>query len=171
MLVGMLYERNHSLDIKAYGGVATPAPQLTTMFLITTLASVGLPMLCNFVGEFLVLQGSAQANFAWTVGASLGVILSSVYMLWMVQRVFYGRASEELTHHMHDLTSREWAAVLPMIALMIWGGVYSQTFLPAISAQNKQILEMSKSKHSPDWNVDHKPVAKSTEGGSAQHAH
>jgi NADH-quinone oxidoreductase subunit M len=158
MLVGMLYERQHSLEIKDFGGVATPAPQLTTMFVITTLASVGLPMLCNFVGEFLVLQGTALVNVAWTAGASLGVIFSAVYMLWMVQRVFYGRASDSVTHHVHDLTTREWIAIIPMIALMVWGGVYSQTFLPAISAQNSKILEMSKDTRKPDWNTDHKPA-------------
>jgi NADH-quinone oxidoreductase subunit M len=182
MLVGMLYERKHSLDIKAYGGVATPAPNLTVMFVITMLASVGLPMLCNFVGEFLVLQGTALVNFSWTAGASIGVILSAVYMLWMVQRVFYGRVPGAAvasghghghddhghghngyhsvdSHGMHDLTSREWIAIVPMVALMIWGGVYSQSFLPAISAQNTKILEMSKDTRKPDWNTDHKPAA------------
>ena len=67
MLVGYLYERRHSLEIADYGGVATPAPWLSTVFLITTLASIGLPTLNNFVGEFLVLQGAAQANFRWAV--------------------------------------------------------------------------------------------------------
>ena len=72
--------------------MATAAPWLSTAFLITTLASIGLPMLNNFVGEFLVLQGAALANFTWAVFASLGVILSACYMLWMYQRVFYGEA-------------------------------------------------------------------------------
>ena len=169
MLVGMLYERQHSLDIKSYGGVATPAPNLTIVFVITMLASVGLPMLCNFVGEFLVLQGSSMVNFAWTAGASIGVILSAVYMLWMVQRVFYGRASESVTHHMYDLSSLEWLAIIPMIALMVWGGVYSQSFLPAISAQNTKILEMSKDTRKPEWNTDHKPVAAASKEGEVKH--
>src|SRR5208283_2244741 len=77
VLVGYLYERRHSLMIADYGGVATPAPWLSTAFMITMLASIGLPTLNNFVGEFLVLQGSAQANFRWTVCASIGVILSA----------------------------------------------------------------------------------------------
>jgi NADH-quinone oxidoreductase subunit M len=94
VLVGYLYERRHSLAIADFGGVATVAPWLSTVFLITTLASVGLPVLNNFVGEFLVLQGAAQAYFRWTVFASLGVILSACYMLWLYQRVFYGEASE-----------------------------------------------------------------------------
>lgn len=140
ILVGYLYERRHSLEIAAYGGVATPAPNLAIVFLITTLASIGLPVLNNFVGEYLVLQGAAKANFLWAVFAALGVILSACYMLWLYQRTFYGRASESLSHHMPDLTAREWAAILPLLALMFWMGIYPQTFLPAISTQNTAIL-------------------------------
>ena len=103
ILVGFLYERRHSLEISAYGGVATPAPNLSIIFLITTLASIGLPTLNNFVGEYLVLQGTAIANFGWAVFAALGVILSACYMLWLYQRTFFGRASESLSHHMPDL--------------------------------------------------------------------
>jgi NADH-quinone oxidoreductase subunit M len=143
MLVGYMYERRHSLEIAAYGGVATPAPQLATIFLITTLASIGLPMLNNFVGEFLVLQGAALTNFSWAVGAGLGVILSACYMLWLYQRSFYGRASETLSHHMPDLSGREWAAILPLVVLMIWMGVFPQTFLPAINVQNAEILRQT----------------------------
>jgi NADH-quinone oxidoreductase subunit M len=141
MLVGYLYERRHSLEIAAYGGVATPAPQLSTVFLITTLASIGLPLLNNFVGEYLVLQGVALTNFMWTVFAALGVILSACYMLWLYQRTFYGRATESLSHHMPDLSGREWAAILPLLVLMVWMGTFPQTFLPSISVQNASILD------------------------------
>jgi NADH-quinone oxidoreductase subunit M len=141
MLVGYLYERRHSLEIAAYGGVATPAPNLSAVFLITTLASIGLPTLNNFVGEYLVLQGTAQANFTWTVFAALGVILSACYMLWLYQRAFYGKASAPVSEHMYDLTPREWAAMLPLLALMVWMGTFTQSFMPAISAQNARILE------------------------------
>src|SRR5262249_7655348 len=98
-LVGLLYERRHSLAIEDYVGVAPAAPWLATTFLITTLASIGLPLLNNFVGEFLVLQGAAMANFTWAIYASIGVILSACYMLWMYQRVCYGEASEKVRHH------------------------------------------------------------------------
>ena len=144
MLVGMLYERRHSLEIESYGGAATPAPWLATVFLVTTLASIGLPALNNFVGEFLVLQGAAVANFTWAACAAIGVILSAVYMLWLYQRTFFGRASDDLTHHMFDLKGREWVALLPMLAMMVWMGCFSQSFLPPISAQNVKILEQSK---------------------------
>jgi NADH-quinone oxidoreductase subunit M len=145
MLVGFLYERRHSLEISAYGGVATPAPNLAIVFLITTLASIGLPMLNNFIGEYLVLQGTAQANYTWAVFASLGVIFSACYMLWLYQRTFYGRASPGVTQHMYDLSGREWAAAIPLLILMVWMGTYTQTFMPPITAQNARILEQVKS--------------------------
>ncbi len=140
VLVGFMYERRHSLEIADYGGVAPYAPWLSTVFLITTLASIGLPTLNNFVGEFLVLQGAAIANFKWAVYAALGVILSACYMLWLYQRTFYGEASEVIKHHMPDLTGREWAAMLPLLLLMVWMGTYTKTFLPPISASTARIL-------------------------------
>ena len=117
---------------------------LAIVFLVTTLASIGLPALNNFVGEYLVLQGASQASFTATIFAAIGVILSACYMLWLYQRAFYGKASESLSHHMPDLNAREWAAALPLLLLMVWMGTYTQTFLPPISAQNARILEQSK---------------------------
>jgi len=140
ILVGFLYERRHSLEIADYGGVATPAPRLSTVFMITMLASIGLPMLNNFIGEYLVLQGAAMVYFRWSVFAALGVILSACYMLWLYQRVFFGRASEDLTHHMPDLNFREYAIIVPLIALMLWMGTFTQSFIPPISASNALIL-------------------------------
>ena len=142
-IVGLLYERRHSLEIADYGGVATAAPWLSILFLVTTLASVGLPLLNNFVGEFLVLQGAAIAHFPWAVWASLGVILSACYMLWMYQRVFYGEANHEVSSHVHDLNGREWAAVIPLVVLMVWMGVYSQSFLPPVSKSTARVLEQT----------------------------
>jgi NADH-quinone oxidoreductase subunit M len=141
VLVGFLYERRHSLEISSYGGVATVAPNLSAVFLITTLASIGLPLLSNFVGEYLVLQGAAEANFNYAVVAALGVIFSACYMLWLYQRIFFGKPSESVSHHVFDMTPREWAAMLPLLALMIWMGTFPQTFLPAITTQNAAILQ------------------------------
>ncbi len=143
LLVGLLYERRHSLEIADYGGVATVAPWLSIAFLITTLASIGLPMLNNFVGEFLVLQGAAIANFSWAVWASIGVILSACYMLWMYQRVFYGEVGAGVRSHIPDLCAREWAAILPLIAMMVWMGIYSQSFLPPVSQNTARILRQT----------------------------
>jgi len=141
ILVGYLYERKHTLEIKDYGGVCTPAPQLATLFLITALASMGLPVLNNFVGEYLVLQGAAQANFRWAAIAALGVILSACYMLWLYQRVFFGEPSEAVASHCHDVVARERVAMLPLIILMVWMGTYTQTFLPPINTAGAAILE------------------------------
>ncbi len=144
VLVGFMYDRSHSLAIADYGGVATVAPWLSTIFLITTLASIGLPMLSNFVGEFLVLQGSAQANFTWTIFAALGPIFAACYMLWMYQRVFFGEVGEKVRNHIPDFSAREWACVIPLVLMMVWMGVYSQTFLPEVSEANSTIIDESK---------------------------
>ena len=144
VLVGFLYERRHSLEIADYVGVATVAPWLSVMFLITTLASVGLPMLNNFVGEFLVLQGAAQANFTWSVFAAMGVILSACYMLWLYQRVFFGETPDEVRSHMPDLNLREWACLIPLVVMMVWMGTLTQSFLPPVSAATARILDQSK---------------------------
>jgi NADH-quinone oxidoreductase subunit M len=143
VLVGFMYERRHSLAISDYGGVATVAPWLSTVFLITTLASIGLPTLNNFVGEFLVLQGAAQANFTWTIFAALGVILSACYMLWMYQRVFFGEVGEGVKHHMPDLNMREWACMIPLAVMMVWMGMYTQTFLAPVSETDAKILSQT----------------------------
>ncbi|HSB16916.1 MAG TPA: NADH-quinone oxidoreductase subunit M [Bryobacteraceae bacterium] len=155
MLVGYMYERRHSLEIADYGGVATPAPGLAAVFMITTLASIGLPMLNNFVGEFLVLQGAAQANFKWAVYAAIGVILSACYMLWLYQRAFFGEASETVRSHLRDLTPREWVAIAPLLILMVWMGTATRTFLPAISSANAQILEQTQ--HNVEFHVRSAP--------------
>ncbi len=140
VLVGYLYERRHSLEIADYGGVATPAPNLAAVFMITSLASLGLPALNNFVGEFLVLQGAAAVNFKWAVFAAIGVILSACYLLWLYQRAFFGEVSERVRAEMRDLNPREWAAIVPLVVLMVWMGTAAQTFLPPISAANQRIV-------------------------------
>ena len=143
LLVGFLYERRHSLEIADYGGVATVAPWLSTAFLITTLASIGLPMLNNFVGEFLVLQGAAMPISPGPFAPRIGVILSACYMLWLYQRVFYGETGAEVRAHIPDLTPREWAAVVPLIVMMVWMGVYSQSFLAPEGETTARVLEQS----------------------------
>ena len=147
ILVGFLYERRHSLEISDYGGVSTPAPKLSTVFMITMLASIGLPMLNNFIGEYLVLQGASLVYFRWSVFAALGVILSACYMLWLYQRVFFGRADDELSHHMPDLNFREYAIIVPLIVLMVWMGTFTQSFIPPISASNAVLLGPIDARH------------------------
>ncbi len=142
LLAGYLEERRGSMEIADFGGIATPAPGLATAFMIAMFASVGLPALCNFIGEFLVLQGAALTKFSWAAWAALGVILSAAYMLWMYQRTFLGKPTER-TASTYDLTARDWAPVLPLILFMVWLGSYTQSFMPPISTATAHLLEQS----------------------------
>ena len=99
--------------------------------MIALLASIGLPTLCNFIGEFLVLQGRCHCKFHWAVWAAIGVILSAAYMLWMYQRTFLGKAERVSTAAFPDLTGRDWVPLVPLIVLMVWLGCYTQSFMPA----------------------------------------
>jgi NADH-quinone oxidoreductase subunit M len=140
LLAGYLQLRRHSLEIADFGGVAALAPRLAAAFSIALFASIGLPTLCNFVGEFLLLQGAAIANFRWAIAAAIGVILSAAYMLWMYQRTFFGKLNPAI-EHFHDLQWRDWVPVVPLVAMMLWLGCYSQTFMPSISAATYQLLD------------------------------
>jgi NADH-quinone oxidoreductase subunit M len=142
LLAGYMEQRRGSMEIADFGGIATPAPGLATAFMIALLASIGLPVLCNFVGEFLVLQGAALTRFSWAVWAALGVILSAAYMLWMYQRTFLGKATQQ-NASMADLSRRDWIPVLPLIAFMVWLGVYTQSFMPTIGAATSHVLELT----------------------------
>ncbi|MGA8026355.1 MAG: NADH-quinone oxidoreductase subunit M [Bryobacteraceae bacterium] len=142
LLAGYLEERRGSMEIADFGGVATRAPGLGAAFMIAMLASIGLPALCNFIGEYLVLQGAALTDFGWAAWAAVGVILSAAYMLWMYQRTFWGKTSDR-TSSMSDLKFREWAPVLPLIALMVWLGSYTQSFMPPITSATSHLLEQT----------------------------
>jgi NADH-quinone oxidoreductase subunit M len=137
MLLGMLYERYGTYELRHYGGLAARLPWMVTMFVITGLAMVGLPMLNGFVGEFLILSGSMQTNFThhlfWTVLATLGVILSAAYVLTMIQRVFYcDLGPRSATVEGWDLDAREHTSLWPMVALFLVMGVLPTFWLRAI---------------------------------------
>jgi NADH-quinone oxidoreductase subunit M len=139
MLLGILYERYGTFDMARLGGVAARLPQLATLFVITTLALIGLPSLGNFVGEFLILSGSFPAHPALVAAATVGVILSAAYMLWMVQRVFYGVPSNGAALTGTDVNWRERAAVWPTVALMIALGVASPFWMRALDRSLPQV--------------------------------
>ena len=143
LMAGYLEQRRGSVEIADFGGIATRAPALATAFLIALFASIGLPTLCNFIGEFLVLQGAALAKFSWAVWAAIGVILSAAYMLWMYQRTFLGKQGNS-NAPFADLSGRDWAPLVPLIVLMVWLGTYTQTFMPSISSATSHILEQNK---------------------------
>jgi NADH-quinone oxidoreductase subunit M len=133
MLLGVLYERYATYDMAQLGGIAAKMPGLTVLFVITTLSLIGLPALNNFVGEFLILSGSFQTHSHIAAVATLGVIFSASYMLWMVQRVFYGVPSAHVAATpAPDVNWRERAAVWPTVALMAAMGVASIFWMHAI---------------------------------------
>jgi len=140
LLVGVIYDRLHSREIRDMGGLATPAPALATLFLITTLSSIGLPLLNNFVGEFLILLGVLQQRTLYAVLAATGVVLSAAYMLWMYQRVFLGEVSGK-NHAFPDLNARERGILLAAVALMIVMGVRSPFFLRKMDASTATLLD------------------------------
>ena len=133
VLLGFLYERYATLEIDSYGGLATRMPNLATLFVITSLALTGLPLLSGFVGEFLVLSGSFSAHAGWVWAAAVGMILSASYMLGAIQRVFYGNKSTLVSERSTlDMAFREHLAVWPMAILMLAMGVASPFWMRAI---------------------------------------
>ncbi len=137
ILLGLLYERYGTYDMRDYGGLATRHPWMVTMFVITILAAAGLPMLNGFVGEFLILSGSMQSiaahHILWTVLATTGVIFGASYLLWMIQRVFYGKLGVRPDEvHGWDLTAREHLELWPFAALFLLMGVASPIWMRAI---------------------------------------
>jgi NADH-quinone oxidoreductase subunit M len=141
LIVGMLSDRRHTRLISEYGGLKLVVPRLTAAFLIITLASIGLPGLNGFVGEFLIMLGAFRWDPRFVVFAGLGVILSAVYMLWMFQRVYYGEIRHEENATLPDLQPREWAAVLPLCAVAIVMGVFPALFLKPMEASVDALVQ------------------------------
>jgi len=149
LIIGYLYERTHTRDLAAYGGLARVAPALAAVFLVVVLSSIGLPATNGFVGEFLILIGTFGAQlgtfhffglFELSRGVTLsvlgatGVILGAVYMLWMYQRVMFGPKRKVALQGIADLSAREWVTLLPLLALIAIIGVFPGPFLAPIKA-------------------------------------
>ncbi|HEY3056007.1 MAG TPA: NADH-quinone oxidoreductase subunit M [Thermoanaerobaculia bacterium] len=145
LLVGVIYERRHTRMLADYGGIARTMPLYATLFVIAMLSSVGLPGLNGFVGEFLILSGSFQTNPRAAVIAATGVILAAIYLLWLVQRVFFGPITVEENRVIPDIAWNEIAAMVPLILLMVWIGLYPNTFLRKMEPSVKQLLAVVQS--------------------------
>ncbi len=140
LLVGFIYERRHTRQITDFGGLANVMPVYATIFVITTMSSIGLPFLNGFVGEFLIMigmwnstilpiAGGTNWNYIATMLAGTGVIFAAVYLLWMVQRVFFGKITNPKNRRLADLTPRELGLIAPLLFLMVFMGVYPKPFL------------------------------------------
>ena len=128
LIVGVVYDRIHSREIVRYGGLADRMPAYAFVFMLFTMASVGLPGTAGFVGEFLVIVGAAQVNFWLALLGGSGMILGAVYMLYLYRRVVFGGLTRDDLRHILDLNPREWAVFAPLIVLTLWMGIYPSSF-------------------------------------------
>jgi NADH-quinone oxidoreductase subunit M len=141
LLVGMIYERRHTREISEFGGLARVMPVFAGLFLFTAFASIGLPGLNGFVGEFLVLLGSYLSLPVHAVLAAVGVVLAAVYLLWAYQRVFTGEVTKEENRVLRDLGMREVAILAPIVVLIIGLGVYPKPALERIEPSVQSVLD------------------------------
>ena len=141
LLVGIMYEQRHTREIAAYGGIAKVVPVYAAMFLVIALASMGLPMLNGFIGEFLILQGIFQVNWIYAAFAVSGIVLGAAYLLWLYQRLMFGKLDREENRALADVTRRENATLIPIVALCIFIGVYPKPFLDKLAVPVANIVE------------------------------
>ena len=146
LLVGMVYERRHTRQIAAFGGIAKPMPVYAALFGIVTMSSIGLPALNGFVGEFLILLGTFRASPWVGTAATFGVVLAAVYMLWMYRRVFFGPVEIAENRGLIDLDLREKLVMAAMVIPIVWIGVYPQPLLTRLSAPVGEILRVMEAK-------------------------
>ncbi|PKK82192.1 MAG: NADH-quinone oxidoreductase subunit M [candidate division Zixibacteria bacterium HGW-Zixibacteria-1] len=140
LLVGMIYERRHTRMIADFGGLAKSMPIFSTFFMIAALSSIGLPFTNGFVGEFLILLGTFGANKVYAILAATGVILAACYMLWMLQRVIFGKLENPENENLKDLDGREKLVLIPLVILIFWIGIYPKPFLNRIEPAVNDIL-------------------------------
>ena len=140
LLAGMVYDRTHTLEIKDYSGLAKLMPVYAVFFLVATLSSIAVPLTNGFVGEFLTLLGSYQVSPLLTIIATTGVIFGAVYMLWLVQRIFFGPAKEVGAMPLPDLNWKEVVGLIPMVILIFVMGVYPKPFLEKLERPAETVL-------------------------------
>ena len=129
LCVGVIYDRLHTREIARYGGVANVMPRYAVLFLLFTMASIGLPGTSNFVGELLALMGTWQVSTTITLLCTTGIILGAAYMLYLYRRVAFGEVASQEVAGMRDLSAREIALLAPVAAVVLWMGIYPESFL------------------------------------------
>ena len=142
LIVGFIYERRHTRLIVDFGGLAKQMPIFATIFMVVTLSSIGLPGTNGFVGEFMILIGAFESHLRWfTVFATSGVIFAAVYMLWMFQRVMFGKLENPANQVLKDLSLREIVVMLPLLVFVFWIGVYPSTFTDKMNPAIEQLIQ------------------------------
>ncbi len=143
LLVGMIYDRRHTRLMTEFGGLAKVMPLFSTIFMIVSLSSIGLPGLNGFVGEFLILLGSFNSAIlgrGYAIVAATGVILAAVYLLWMYQRVVFGQVKNPANEGLKDLSWRERMVLIPVLVFIVWIGVYPGTFLRQSAGSTRAVV-------------------------------
>jgi len=141
LCVGVIYDRLHTREISRYGGLSDNMPGYALLFMVFTMASVGLPGTANFVGEFLALIGLYKVSSWAAVVATTGIILGAVYMLYLYWRICFGRLVHADAAAMPDLSAREWWLLAPIAACVFWMGIYPESFLRPMRADIGRLLE------------------------------
>jgi NADH-quinone oxidoreductase subunit M len=141
LIVGMLYERRHTRLITDFGGLSKVMPIYAVFFMIVTLSSIGLPGTNGFVGEFLILLGAFQSNVVYGVLAATGVILGAAYMLWMFQRVMFGKITRPENEKLKDLNAREITILVPMVIMIFLMGIYPKLFFSKMDASVEKFIK------------------------------
>jgi NADH-quinone oxidoreductase subunit M len=145
LMIGIIYERTHTRVIADYGGFARLVPWYAGLFIILTLASIGLPGTNGFIGEFLIILGAFKAKKVFGVLAATGIILGAGYMLWLYQRIFFQDANPEYEasghHPVSDLSVREVVTLIPMFVFVFWIGFYPNAFLDYMHASVEHLIQ------------------------------
>jgi len=150
LLVGIIYERRHTRQIVDFGGISQVMPIYATLFMIILLASIGLPLLNGFVGEFTILVGAFLADWKWALFASLGVVLGAAYMLWLYQRVFFGELTNEKNKGLEDVNLREILTLAPLIVMCFWIGLYPKPFFEMTAKSAEKIVAAVQAPATPE---------------------
>ena len=160
LCVGIVYDRMHTRQIADYGGVVKKMPAYAALFLLFTMASIGLPGTNGFVGEFLCLLGAFLKFKFFAVLATTGIILGAAYMLWLYQRVIFGEITNHHVEEMKDLSGREWLVLIPLVVLTLWIGVNPGPWLDVMHESVKHLVE----------HVNHAPAAATAVADQLNHA-
>ncbi len=141
LCVGVIYDRLHTREIDRYGGLSINMPGYALLFMLFTMASVGLPGTSNFIGEFLALVGLYEQSSTVALICTTGIILGAAYMLYLYRRVCFGEQKNADAAAMPDLSAREWALLAPIAAAVLWMGVYPESFLAPMRADVANLVE------------------------------
>ena len=140
LCVGVVYDRMHTREIDAYGGLVNNMPKYAVAFMVFTMANVGLPGTSGFIGEFLTLLGVFKVNTWVALFATTGLILSAAYALWLYRKVIFGALTKENLKGLLDLSTREKAILYPLVALVIFFGVYPAPVFDVTTASVEALL-------------------------------